>query len=560
MRWLVAALAATALGALPVPAGADVPAGHTGWAWASPQPQGSSLNALAFAGDNGVAVGDRGAVIHTDDGGRTWSGGDADTAHDLTDVAMPAANTVFVGGGCALRRSDDGGTLFRRLAIAPRETPCHNRIQALAFPTPDIGYVFLRTGVVLRTTNGGRTFVRRAPVPVTNGSYRGEKHVVTAVGFGDANTGLVTQNGFDPPLFRTADGGASWQTTVPMRSAAGVLGSIPAFSAVHGVEFISPSVALVAGELFGEQGMASTDNAGLTWTWRPMTGAHAPPQSLDCADALRCVMLTANSNGAFGGGLIVTADGGQTATHVSAPAFPARTAAMTNPAGIVVLGADGAGYRSADLGQTFAPIGTSVEGSFTGLRRGGGYTLYAFGPHADLARSTDGGVDWQQLPALPAPSVLDMSFENGPTGYVLTAGGGLARSDDSGESWSSWTRRSQAPAVFTRCRTGTCSRAPRRDPALARQRRVVQADARAARPRGDLRQRRADGVRLWPQGTPGVEGRRLLVARIAPAEPLPARIGRLRRRPARLGGGRLPAHLPHDRRRPQLASDGHPGR
>jgi photosystem II stability/assembly factor-like uncharacterized protein len=430
MRRLLAALAAAALGAFAVPAEADVPAGHTGWSWASPQPQGSSLNAVAFVGESGVAVGERGAVIRTDDGGRTWSGGDSDTIHELTDVAMPAANTVFVGGGCTLRRSDDFGTTFRRLAIAPRETPCSNRIQALAFPTRDVGYVFLRSGTVLHTGNGGRSFDRRTAVPLTNTATRGERHVVTVADFADPGVGLVTQNGFDPPLFRTADGANSWAQSKP-----GPFGPVPTFWEPHGIDFVSPTTVFAAGDVFGP-GMARSDDAGLSWTALPLTGVSDTPWSVDCADAMRCVMLTPESNGAFGGGLIVTSDGGLTATRVSTPAFPARAAAMTDSAGIVVLGAEGVGYRSTDLGKTFTPIGVSVAGSFTGLRRGGGHTLYAFGRHGELGRSTDGGVDWQQLPQLPAPSVLDMSFEAGPTGYVLVAGGGLARTDDSGESWS----------------------------------------------------------------------------------------------------------------------------
>ena len=91
MRGLVAALAATALAAAPGAASADVQVGHTGWAWGNPTPQGNALEAVAFSGQRGVAVGEFGTIMRSEDGGLTWAGVESGTRELLTDVVMPDA-------------------------------------------------------------------------------------------------------------------------------------------------------------------------------------------------------------------------------------------------------------------------------------------------------------------------------------------------------------------------------------------------------------------------------------------------------------------------------------
>src|SRR6201999_4531585 len=53
---------------------ASVAVSQSGWAWGNPTPQGNTLNAIAFAGPLGYAVGDNGTALKPLDGGATWSG------------------------------------------------------------------------------------------------------------------------------------------------------------------------------------------------------------------------------------------------------------------------------------------------------------------------------------------------------------------------------------------------------------------------------------------------------------------------------------------------------
>src|SRR3954468_2165100 len=111
------ACAAAALAALPALAPASVQVGSSGWQWGNPLPQGNTVRAMSFAGATGYAAGDFGTLLRTTDGGATWSGLLSGTFTDLTTVQAIDGDSLFAGGGCVARRSDDGGATFRRIAF-----------------------------------------------------------------------------------------------------------------------------------------------------------------------------------------------------------------------------------------------------------------------------------------------------------------------------------------------------------------------------------------------------------------------------------------------------------
>src|SRR5258706_16215927 len=114
------ALAAVLAGVLvAVASAASVQVPLSGWSWGNPTPQGNALSAIDFQAGRGYAVGAAGTALRTDDGGTTWSGLATGTSADLTRLQIVDPDTVVVlgGGGCVLRRSDDGGKTFRKIFI-----------------------------------------------------------------------------------------------------------------------------------------------------------------------------------------------------------------------------------------------------------------------------------------------------------------------------------------------------------------------------------------------------------------------------------------------------------
>ena len=149
----------------------------------------------------GYAAGDFGTLLHTTDGGATWTGLPSGTFTNLTEVQAIDADTVFAGGGCVARRSDDGGTTFKRLAFTPVESSCREQLAAGWFVNRRTGYLVLTDGTVLRTDNDGDTFAQKNPLPghARPGGTRAPTDIVSWPTSGFAATS-------DGQIFRTVDG------------------------------------------------------------------------------------------------------------------------------------------------------------------------------------------------------------------------------------------------------------------------------------------------------------------------------------------------------------------
>jgi len=79
------------------------------WFWQNPLPQGNFLISVSFSDNNiGTAVGYRGTVLRTIDGGQNWVIQASGTTNDLRGVTLTNANTgTVVGSGGIIRRKLD---------------------------------------------------------------------------------------------------------------------------------------------------------------------------------------------------------------------------------------------------------------------------------------------------------------------------------------------------------------------------------------------------------------------------------------------------------------------
>ena len=274
MRTAALVAATIAICSLSGSASGAVYAGHSGWFWGNPLPQGNTLRAVAFAGNRGYAVGDFGMVMRSEDGGDTWTGITTGTTASLALIDVIAPDTIVVAGDCVARRSDDAGRSFVALPWAPPGPACRTRLTSVAFPSSAVGYLLLADGTVLRTRDGGATWVRRTAIPGTRATSVGSIHA-TDIQFPTTDMGVVaTEAG---TLYRTTDGGISWSAvaTAPQH--------------LDSISFPDP----LTGYAVGGVSVLKTTDGGVTWTQQ---GVVLPPASLAwirCADALRCVSVTA---------------------------------------------------------------------------------------------------------------------------------------------------------------------------------------------------------------------------------------------------------------------------
>jgi photosystem II stability/assembly factor-like uncharacterized protein len=395
-------------------AGAAVQNSQSGWAWGNPQPQGNTIRAMDFAPGRTYAVGDAGTGLRSDDGGTTWLGLATGTSLGLDRVQAVTPDVLIVqgGDGCVVRRSDDGGRTFRKLYVLA-EAECPDRVQTAYFVDPQVGYLVLRDGTVLRTTDGGDSFGRtQTAVPDTR-QREGNAAPADAI-FTGPDTGVVFLAG-GSVAYRTTDAGTSWQRvdTDPGN--------------VRRVERVDAATIYAV----GPNTLLRSDDGGVTWRSRP-GGANEDLTSIACATTELCLMTVTS-----GDAILRTEDGGATPPQRISTTQGVFAAGFATADRAVGAGAGGATVVSNDGGRTYVAVGGDIGGSYPfGLRAGPNRDIaFALGARGDLARTTDGGATWRQLRVATTADLQDVSFTTADDGYVLDQRGGLFRTQNGGQSW-----------------------------------------------------------------------------------------------------------------------------
>ena len=260
---------------MPATARAQVQVSQSGWQWGNPTPQGNTIRAMDFIAGRGYAIGDDGTALRTDDGGATWTGLATGTSQDLTRVQAVTPDVVVVlgGDGCVVRRSDDGGKTFRKIYVLA-ETNCPDQVAAAYFVTPQIGYLLLRNGNVLRTTDGGQTFGRVTAIPGTPGSSGGGQGVPADAIFTTPDAGIVFLAGTNTRLPHDRRG-----RVLDARARRRARQRRSACSAVSATTFYA----------FGPDTLLRSTDAGQTWQRRG-AGAGNTITGIGCATDDLCLL------------------------------------------------------------------------------------------------------------------------------------------------------------------------------------------------------------------------------------------------------------------------------
>ena len=192
------------------------------------------------AGTRAVAVGERGAVFVSGDGGATWHGRRVSSTRTLTSViALDELNWIAAGHGGVLFRSQDGGESWNAVAgdwgtdsfIGLTSVDDHTVLAYGAF------------GILLRSTDAGRTWTRSH---VIDDDF--DRHINRIVVLANTDLLLLGESG---AIARSSDGG---QTFAALESPYG--GSF-----FGGMQTASGSLLI-----FGMRGRVyRSDDSGKTW-------------------------------------------------------------------------------------------------------------------------------------------------------------------------------------------------------------------------------------------------------------------------------------------------------
>ena len=196
---------------------------------------------VSFANqNNGIAVGNDGAIFVTTDGGHSWSQKASGASYQLRSVSF-ISNTAFaVGTQGTILKSTDGGDSWN-----PLPSSTNGQLTGVSFANATTGYACGKSPDFLeKTTDGGTTW--QEVIPSSNGGF-------DDVFFLDETNGFATGIGF----YFTNDGGQSWGN-----AQSGVNNGHN-----YNIHFIDNQKGWIAGTL-GD--MAYTSNGGLNFT--PLTG------------------------------------------------------------------------------------------------------------------------------------------------------------------------------------------------------------------------------------------------------------------------------------------------
>ncbi|MFQ5873458.1 MAG: YCF48-related protein, partial [Dehalococcoidia bacterium] len=138
-----------------------------GRVWTNQHKDNQNLNAIFFVDEkNGWVVGDKGTLFHTSEGGirrleadvslTSWFTQDSGTRESLSDIVFVDLDHGWaVGNKGTILHTNNGGVSW-----TPQITNDQNHLAAVAFTDSGLGMAVGNKGTILRTGNGGQTWSR----------------------------------------------------------------------------------------------------------------------------------------------------------------------------------------------------------------------------------------------------------------------------------------------------------------------------------------------------------------------------------------------------------------
>lgn len=310
----------------------------TAWAFTKPQDLPavisaqaplSPLLAVAHAGARIVAVGLRGHIVFSDDGGKTWTQAASPVSSDLLAVSFPSPRQGWaVGHGGVVLHSADGGTSWvRQLEGRQASNMAVRHYESQIATNPQLERVLQREKSL--AADGGT-------------------QALLDVHFDSETTGYVV--GTFNRIYRTEDGGKTWAPWMDRTDNPNELHFYTIRSGGGGLY------------LAGEQGMV--------WRLDTATQRFLPIPTPYKGTLFGLVAVDADNLLVFGmrGSLFRSGDRGKTWSRVATSSAAGMTAGTTLPDGKVLLVNQAGGLElSHDKGQTFHTVKASRPMSYYGV-------------------------------------------------------------------------------------------------------------------------------------------------------------------------------------------------
>ncbi|MFY9611076.1 MAG: hypothetical protein WAU45_21000 [Blastocatellia bacterium] len=392
--------------------------------WTSNGPEGAAIRVLAIAPSNPnivYAVTDHGGLFKTTDGGESWNG----TGSALPQPFSPQAlvvdpsnpNAVYYADHLGVFKSTDGGASWSNTAL-------EGDVSKLAIDPVTPATLYALGRLVFKSTDGGASWSDTGLPDASNLS-------LDALAIDPVNTNTIYTSAScgrgcgDGGLFKSTDGGKSWESKSTMFSAspARILGVLEIDA--------SNTTNIYAGTVLGV--FKSTDG-GTNWIVSNI--------GLDGTGPVNSLAIDpSDSKTVYAGtyiGVFKSSNGGKSWDRAGLP--PTRAIAFA-PGNILFAGTEGGVFKSTDGAASWGAINTRLGRALVNslaIHPGDPNVIYA-GTNSGLFRSNDSGVTWKKT-GLAVSSVGSLAIDSNNTDnlYAVSSlgdGTTVFKSTDGGGSW-----------------------------------------------------------------------------------------------------------------------------
>jgi len=196
---------------------------------------------------DGWACGRYGTILHTSDGGTTWSPQVSGTTFTLSGICfVDTKNGWAVGNKGTIVHTRDGGESWEK-----QESPIDYFHMDVAFVSPQKGFIASERTHILATTDGGKTWEVR---------FEDEDYILKSLSFCDEQHGWAA--GEFGHTYHTGDGGESWEKQAGLYEMDWDTGFITGDNFLFDVVAIDPKTAWTVG-ILGT--VKRTTDGGATW-------------------------------------------------------------------------------------------------------------------------------------------------------------------------------------------------------------------------------------------------------------------------------------------------------
>ncbi len=383
--------------------------------WQNPLPQGNTLTAVHFVNSNvGTAVGKFGTIMHTTDGGNTWTVQESGTTRDFNGVYFSDVNHGTIVGNCTISgengiilRTTDGGNTW-----IEQQSGIHQHLYGVAFSDNNNGLVVGNFGAVLKTTDGGTTWTQK-----TSGIISGLNSVVIL----NLNTAIAV--GAVGKIIKTLDGGETWTTMTSNTT-----------KYLRSIYFSNSTT----GCAVGDGGVIiRTTNSGSNWT----IVASNTTQNLNGISFFNeniGVIVSGNTTSGTGGLMLKTINGGSTWSQISGTSSTAGGTlyciSAINAFGYAV-GNGGKIVRSNDSGATWNIISSGTTQWLRNICFIDSLHGTVVGANGTILQTSNGGQTWESRNSGVTDVLYDVTFSDINNGIIVGSGGKILKTIDGGANW-----------------------------------------------------------------------------------------------------------------------------